>query len=136
MSDSTTVAVALSWAIWTAFRSWKLAALCFAACFYTDVDHLFEYSMVHGLKIDLKSIFSGEYFLVVDKRFLWLHSWETLIPVWLWAWSRRKYKAATAFSLGFVSHLTVDQLSYPLRPLAYSLVYRWAHGFDAASFGM
>lgn len=129
-------AVILSSVVYATLRSWKLAALCFVACFYTDLDHMFEYSMIHGLKIDLHSVMSGEYFTVVDRRFLWLHSYETLLIVWLWAWAKKKYQAATAFSAGLVSHLVIDQLSYPLKPLSYFLIYRWAHGFSAQAFGL
>lgn len=129
------VALVLSTGIYLYFKSWKLALLCFAASFYTDVDHLYEYTMAHGWSLDLKSILSGEYFVEVGKRYLWLHSYETLIVVWLLAWSFKKFPAAVAFSLGFISHLVIDQSAYPLEPFAYSLIYRWLNGFQPEAFG-
>jgi len=129
------LATILSVAVYACFKSWKWALLCFIASFYTDLDHLFEYSMAHGFSFDLKSIVTGQYFVSVDKRFLWLHSYETLILVWIWALLKKKSPAAIAFSLGFVGHLVIDQSTYPLKPLAYSLIYRYLNGFSPEAFG-
>lgn len=129
------IALFLSLGIYVWFRSWKWALLCFVASFYTDLDHLYEYTLAYSWDWELKSIFTGEYFKIVDKRYVWLHSYETLVVVWLLAWTLKKIPAAVAFSFGFLGHLMIDQITYPLTPLAYSLIHRWANGFSPEAFG-
>lgn len=135
MSVHFSVAVFLSAVIYFLYSSWKWAAVCFIACFYTDADHLYEYVLVNGWQFDIKNMISGQYFVELNKRYLWFHSYETLILVWgLALWFKRK-PFAVAFSLGFLSHLMIDQFSYPLKPLAYFLTYRWMNGFSIDAFG-
>lgn len=136
MSCHGITALFLSAAIFALFRSWKYFFICFAANFYTDIDHLYEYGIVHGLNLDLASIFTGKYFIAVDKRYLWLHSYESIGVAFLFvAIHKIKWPTAFAYSVGLLGHLMVDQFSYPLKPLAYSLIYRWVHGFGPEAFG-
>ncbi len=136
MSCHLGVALFLSTLIFIFFRSWKWVAVCFVASFYTDADHLFEYFLAHGFEFDWKSMVTGEYFVTVDKRFVFFHSYESiLIAFALVLFKTIKWQAALAYSLGLLGHLMVDQFSYPLKPLAYSLTYRWINGFTPEAFG-
>lgn len=136
MSCHLAVALFLSLVVYGLFRNWNWVAVCFIASFYTDLDHLLEYFIAHGIEFDFKSMITGEYFITVDKRYLFFHSYESiLVALGLVLFRLIYWQAALAYSLGLLGHLMVDQLSYPLKPFAYSLIYRWLHGFTPEAFG-
>lgn len=136
MSCHLMAALFLSTVVYAVFRSWKAVVICFVASFYTDIDHLFEYFLAKGWQFDWKSMVTGEYFVIVDKRYVFLHSYESiLIALGLVLLKKIKGSSAVAYSVGLLGHLMVDQFSYPLKPLAYSLIYRWMHNFNPEGFG-
>lgn len=130
------VALFLSTLVYVFFRSWKGVLVCFIASFYTDIDHLYEYFLANGFSFDWKSMVTGQYFVTVAKRYVWFHSYESvLIAFVLVVIKAIRWQTAVAYSMGFLGHLMVDQFSYPLKPLAYSLIYRWYYGFTPEAFG-
>lgn len=108
-------------------KKWKLVIWVFAVGVFLDMDHLFDLITASG---NLNDIFASSYFLRSNKVFVFLHSWELLVPWWIYIiWSRR-YPLGWAVTLAFVGHLLVDQFSYGAYPLTYFLTYRWINNFQ------
>jgi len=81
-----------------------------------DLDHLFDYLLWASSRSR-------------DKLYLWLHSYELLLPLFLW-WIRPEGNAlALGLLLGAATHLLTDQLTNRVGPFTYFVVYRMAKGF-------
>ena len=113
--------------IYGVFRSLKLATLYFAAGIFIDLDHLIDYFLYFGLKFRLKYFF-GSLYLRSGKVYIFLHSWELLIPLWIWGLYAKQEILALAIMLGFVVHLLLDQRHRTI-PLAYFLSFRILNNF-------
>lgn len=129
------VALAIAAFIYWRYKSWKLVFLVLGVSFLLDIDHLFDLMAAGG---GLKDAFSSSYFLSSNKVYVFLHSWELLIPWWIYIiWTtprqssgRANYPLGWAVTLAFVGHLLVDQFSYGAYPLTYFLTYRIFHHFN------
>jgi hypothetical protein len=92
--------------------------------FLIDADHLLDYYL-H------RSSPSGR----SRRVFLALHGWEFLLLVALLEMGPLRRLSAHGLTLGWLAHLTLDQLTNESRhPLTYSILFRWARGFRADLF--
>lgn len=106
---------------------WPLFFLVFGITFLLDVDHLFDLFLAHGKWRDFSS---GYYFSTSNKAYVFLHSFELLIPVWLYALFSKKYYFGWIITFTLLAHLLVDQFSYCANPFTYFLTYRAINHFD------
>lgn len=120
------VALAIAGFIYLKWRNWKLVVWVFAVGIFLDIDHLIDCYLTNG---DF-NVFENSYFATSQKAYVLLHSWELLIPWWIWIIYSKKYSLGWTISLAFVGHLLIDQFSYSSQPLTYFLTYRILHGFD------
>ena len=112
------------------FRSWELAILCFVSGVLIDVDHLFDYFHYLGWQgLDLRKFFTEDIFDGSGTVFVPLHSWELLIPIWVWGFRTNRKKEAFALSSAFFGHLLIDYFSYSVPWPFYSLTYRLITSF-------
>lgn len=112
------------------FRSWKLVVLCFVSGILIDVDHLFDHFHYFGwLGFDPRRFFAEDIFGGSGKVFIPLHSWELLIPLWLWGFLAKKKKEAFALMAGFIGHLLIDYFSYSMPWPFYFFIYRLLTAF-------
>lgn len=108
------------------WRSWKLVIWVFAIGIFLDTDHLIDcYLATGGI-----NIFNNSYFTISQKAYVIFHSWDLLIPWWIYIIYSKKYPLGWAVTLALLGHLLVDQFSYSAHPLTYSLIYRIFHHFQ------
>lgn len=108
-------------------RSPLAAGCCFVAGVLLDADHLLDFWMYKKRITFGKEIFQG-FYKKFGKVYIWFHSFEFLVPLAIMTYFFRL--AGLGLTVGFLSHLISDSLSYELHPLSYCLTYRIAKGFD------
>jgi hypothetical protein len=102
---------------------------------FMDLDHFADYWRETGLNGDIPRFMA--YFSTRSAKKLWLfmHGWEfslaAAVLAWLWPGSPAWMAWA---SVGWMVHLMLDQYFNGLHPLAYFLLFRLKHGFDAERF--
>lgn len=103
------------------YGSWKLVAIVFLVGFFLDIDHLVDWILANG---SLDDIVTGHYFASSQKAYVLLHSWELLIPWWIYIIYFKKFDLGWVVTLAFIGHLLIDQFSYSTQPITYFLSYR------------
>lgn len=111
--------------------SWPAAAACMVSGVLVDLDHVPDYLVEHGPKLDYKFFMSsfpeGRY----ERIYLFLHAWEWVIAgsiaVALTGW----HPIATGLLLGYGIHMILDQLINQPMPLTYFLTWRASKRFKA-----
>ena len=115
-------------------KSASVAAATFLAGFAIDADHLIDYSaylLTSGVRSTKAAKFSdGSFYRHWGKFGILFHSYELLLPLWAFASISGNIALASWVSLSFVTHLILDQLSYPLHPLIYFFTFRLKKGFQ------
>ena len=146
------VALIIAILIYSQYKSWKLVIIIFTVSFLLDIDHVIDLVAANG---KLQDIITGHYFSISQKAYVLLHSFELLIPWWIYIiccshpktgriYPAKRAKACQsklglgwAVSLAFVSHLLIDQFSYNTSLLTYFLTYRIMNGFELTKlFGL
>lgn len=125
-----TVSAFLGLIFLTCFHSIMAAAACLFCGVLIDLDHHLDYWIAKGeVPWRYKDLV---YFCATDKNhkmYLWFHSYESLIVLWL---------AIVFFDLGLVwvgaavgltVHVICDQFTNPLHPMVYFLTFRIKHRF-------
>lgn len=106
----------------------------FLVSIFLDLDHLFDYFLALGFKIDIHAITQGIYFDINNKVYIILHSWElTAFLLIIGFINRRKIlgKYLIATSLGMFTHILLDQFWYhPPVWNFYFLLVRILNGFS------
>lgn len=110
---------------WTA--SLVYAAAVILGGIFIDLDHLIDYALYFGARFDLQD-FLGSSALASGKIYLFLHSWEIVLILFLMGLAART-APLLALSLGMAGHLIVDQVQIK-NPRAYFLVYRMLKKFN------
>lgn len=112
-------------------RSLTAALACFGAGIFIDIDHFFEFFYKFGFqRISLKKFFRAAENHEYDRFFLFFHSYELAICLWLIALFLIRKPWAWGFALGFTVHIIADQIYNPCHPLTYLLIYRIKNRFD------
>lgn len=107
----------------------SLFFLCLASGIFIDLDHLVDYFTYYGLNFNLLKFFKID-FLKSGKVYVFLHSWELLIILFILGFYFNHQLEALALGLGLTGHLMVDSL-FQKAILPYFLTYRIYHKFDA-----
>jgi hypothetical protein len=128
------VSAPLAGAVWSVTGSADAAAATFLSGTLIDVDHLVDYVLAHGWKVDLASVKSGSYFRDAGRAFVLLHSYELVLGMAAVAGARFGWPIGFGIGLGALAHLIIDVVFYRFTPLCYSLIYRLGTGFELASF--
>ena len=123
----------LSLAAYYYFRSLACAILLFSGGALIDIDHLFDFIYNHELK-NFKNFFQIIYACNLRYVFLLLHSFELVILLWTISVLTGFNKYILSFSVGITVHMLMDQISNPVTPRGYFLLYRLMHGFKAEGF--
>jgi len=129
----------ISGGLYTISGSWGLTAASLLSGILVDADHIADYWLIHGLRFDLKQLFSyfdEHNFERRKKLFFIFHGWEWLIIAVVSAWLTDWNHWFTGLAIGYGQHMVLDELynnaRYRLRPhvLGYSLLWRWKNGFN------
>lgn len=113
--------------VYLIFDSIKLALTCLLVGIFIDLDHLIDYFIYFGLKFNLADFLKGLY-LKSGKIYLFLHSWELIVPLWIWGIYFKQETLAWAITIGFITHLLIDEYNRK-EPLMYFLTFRVLNGF-------
>jgi hypothetical protein len=112
-----------------AFKSAKCAVVSFASGVLIDIDHLFDYYSNHGFTLQLKKMYDT--FVAVNLRriYIFLHSGELVIILWVLIYVFSLSNCWKAFAIGLTQHLILDQITNPISAFGYFLIYRAMRGF-------
>jgi hypothetical protein len=115
---------------------WKYIFLGLFTTYAIDLDHLIDYFMYSGGGFSLSEFLSGSYFFSVNNIYLFLHSWELGLLLFIISWLLKgKYRVFLGFiTLSLVVHLWVDVFTYRFDPRVYSIFYRINQGFTNLIF--
>jgi len=117
------ISLFLAFILFYFFGSPLASLLCFLSGFLLDMDHLLDF-WIYKRKITFSKEIFQEFYKNWDKEVVLLHSVELIIPLWIFAYLTRYYLLSFAITIGFISHLILDFLSYELQPFSYFLSYR------------
>lgn len=111
------------------------AIACFFAGVLIDLDHALDFLVIKKRicrSLDELKVFCAD---SNEKRiYLWLHSYEILAILWAGALVFGSPIAYTGILWGMTIHLLLDQLTNPIHPLSYFLIYRAKLGFPKDIF--
>ena len=88
-----------------------------------DLDHIIDYFILYNKKLDFKIIMCGMY-NNKTKVYVFFHSYELLLLICLAAYLLGFPDYIFYIMLGFLSHITLDLIEYPLKFYYYFLSYR------------
>ena len=97
-----------------------------------DIDHLIDYVLylhTQNHKPDLRFFLSVKYFLLSNKLYVLLHSWE-LVLVFLWLYRGGNGTIFLSIAAGMITHYAIDTVTNHMHPLAYVFTFRAIHKFD------
>ena len=115
-------------------RPLSAAAAFFLAGVFIDLDHIVEYTYAFGLRnFNLRKFFDAAYNHRYPRYFLFFHSYELSLLLWLAALFMFPYSWGWALALGYTVHLTADNLFNPVHNLTYFLSFRLKHRFHPAT---
>ena len=95
-----------------------------------DIDHIVDYLIAHGLRIDIKDFFKFFYEERYRKITLILHGWEWLLILGLAAWLTDWNLWITGALIGWGQHMVFDKIINISNFRSYSLIWRWHRGFN------
>jgi len=113
-------------------KKYRLLFWAFLVSIFLDIDHLFDYFIALGAKLDINAMVTGSYFNTNGHTYIPLHSWELGFVLIALGWIRRRKnvgKFLIATGVGIFTHLLVDQTWYQPVWNVYFLISRFAHGF-------
>ncbi len=124
------LSAAVSGVVYAASRSWPATLSSLAVGILLDGDHVLDYLREYGFRLNLRELFHASYERTFKRTFLVLHAWEwtPLVIAAVW-WSGANPWLAGA-AIGWFQHLLADQLVNTPNKWAYSIIWRWRHGFD------
>lgn len=115
-------------------RPFWAVLIVFLAGVFIDLDHLIDFWALKP-----RRPFNVRDFLNSESRneqtkwiFVFLHSWELVTGLWLWAFLAHWPLWQTSMAAGITLHLILDIANvrhYKMRPFAYFLVFRAIKGF-------
>ncbi len=131
LGHHTLISVLLSSLVYLFSDSISAALACFGAGIFIDLDHFFEFFYKFGFRrISSKLFFRAAENHEYDRFFLFFHSYELALLLWLIALFVVRRPWAWGFALGFTVHIIADQIYNPCHPLTYLLIYRIKNRFD------
>ena len=124
------LSAAVSGVVFAVSRSWPATVSSLVVGVLLDGDHVLDYMREYGLRLNLRELFHASYERKFKRTFLILHAWEwaPVIAMVLWLSGGNPWFVGAA--IGWLQHLTADQLVNTPNPWAYSIIWRWRHGFD------
>ncbi|HRZ86345.1 MAG TPA: hypothetical protein P5287_00870 [bacterium] len=128
------VALLLCVLVYRWYQAWSLIFLLLGITLLMDADHLFDCYKVFGGNFNIQDFVLGKYWASTSSLFVPLHSWEIVIAAWLFCWYIGRVDIGLVIALAMSGHILVDQFTYAMHPLAYSFIFRAAHGFHSLYF--
>ena len=133
LRSHTVTSLGFSLLFYALFKSVGSALTCFLVGILVDLDHFFDYIKDNGLKVNIAHFYQyfdeGKH----EKLYLIFHAYEYLIPIAFLFLVTDNNLMIIAVVIGFAQHLLFDQITNPMKPMAYFLIYRIKNGFSKES---
>jgi len=111
-------------------KSLEGAILCFIFGFFVDVDHLIDF-WIYKKRITISKEIFEHFYEKFGKVYVLIHSLEFVFLLILFGFLFPNLSGYLfGASVGLLSHLMLDFVSYELHPLSYFLIYRITVKFD------
>lgn len=101
--------------------------------FLVDVDHVIDYIREEG-KFDLKDLFVKSYKGDFKKLYVIFHGWEYIALAWVGALIAGEPEFGAVFTVSYIAHMLPDQFMNNVKPLGYSIIYRWSKRWVMSEF--
>ncbi len=103
--------------------------MVFLSGVFIDIDHWIDYFISEGkINLDIKDFFQKCEGHQLKTSYLIFHSYEIVLLLWLISLFIKKNLYLTSIACGAGIHIVMDAIykmhRYPLKPLAYSVLYR------------
>jgi hypothetical protein len=121
----------ISGILYAVFNSWAMSASSFVTGILIDIDHIVDYSIAHGLRIDIKDFFKFFYEERYRRITLILHGWEWLLILVIAAWLVDWNLWVTGALIGWSQHMFFDKIYNISNFSSYSLLWRFYRGFNS-----
>ena len=106
---------------------------CLVGGVLIDLDHVFDFLIIHKLReYSIKRFMNPPDWKRTNKIYLIFHSYEILIPCWIIFYFTGLIGFGTAFTLGFILHLFMDQFlnkDFPIYPFSHFITYKASKHF-------
>lgn len=120
------LSLALAFIFYKMTGGWLWPVLAVAGGVLIDLDHLLDYFLYYGFKIDVRGFFLHKY-IKRGTVYSLFHSWELIAIIWLLG---IVYDFCIPLAAGMTLHLATDLIySYTRRPLRTFFTYRLIKGF-------
>lgn len=124
------ISIILSIIVYFVTKSFFGAILCLFAGIFIDTDHLLDY-WLHRKKIIIdKRFFSEDYHIKFGRIFVLMHSYEIILALTI-LYNITRFTPIIGLTIGWLSHLLLDQLSNGVHPMTYFLSYRLLVDYSA-----
>ena len=125
--------IPISFAIYFYFNSISAALISFLSGVFIDIDHILDYILHGKFSLHLKDYYLFSLERQFSKIYLFFHSFEIMILLWIIISYFKLNLFWIAFVIGLTQHLILDCIfnSYIvlINPLAYFFAFRAAKGF-------
>ena len=130
--DHVILSTGVSLGLQATLHSWPASVACFFSGVLIDIDHYFEYYF-HQRKFPAgyKELVDFCVPFTKDKVYLIFHAWEYLFVLWALIYFCHLGHVWLGLAIGLTIHLILDQLTNPMKPLAYFLIFRIQKRFEA-----
>jgi len=108
-------------------KSFKIAFLVIVATYLMDADHLVDYFVYFGIKLNIADFFLYDYYYQ-PFALIPLHGWEYLVLMFVLYKFRYKQNALLAVIMGYSTHMFLDVVNIGSF-LHYSILYRFFNNF-------
>jgi len=116
--------------VYFVFRSTASFFSSLAAGILIDVDHIFDYSFHRGITLKIKDIYTWCAARKYRFVFLFLHSLDLVILLWIIIWFFKLGIFWVAFAIGITQHMALDLIfNREVKAPAYFLAFRVIKGF-------
>ncbi|MFH0913060.1 MAG: hypothetical protein V1884_02090 [Candidatus Omnitrophota bacterium] len=117
--------------VYFVFRSTASFCSSLAAGILIDVDHIFDYYFHWGITLKIKDIYTWCAARKYRFVFLFLHSLDLVILLWITIWFFKLGVFWIAFAIGITQHMVLDLMfnREVIKAPAYFLTFRIIKGF-------
>ena len=116
--------------VYAIFGNFISAIIFLISGLFLDLDHIFDYVREYGIKsLNIKTLCETCYENKFDKVYIFFHSFEFLLILWIFITFYKLNILWMALALGMSVHLIIDQFTNRAFGLTYFFTYRWVKRF-------
>ncbi len=112
------------------FKSWAMAIAACITGILMDFDHVLDYLIHFGPRLDVRHFFRASYEREYEYTFVILHAWEWLLIWLLLVGGTRANPWVVGGFVGWVIHMAADEVVNKPKHLGYFMLGRWRQGWS------